>query len=123
MLFSIALIKRGRSCAACRSIDRNLAKASKLPRVRKAWTVEDKLGGWGVAQDKFFAGKVRPRSCFACCLAPSGRSCGLKLCADQKMLCRIRNQTPVRYVLQLLMCTLWSGKLAIFCSHLWMSWS
>ena len=29
--------------------------------MRKTWTVEDKLGGWGVAQDKFFAGKARCR--------------------------------------------------------------
>lgn len=31
--------------------------------MRKTWTVEDKLGGWGVAQDKFFAGKARSCSC------------------------------------------------------------
>ena len=55
-----SLVANLRSCAAaCRSIEKKLAQASKLPAVRKTWTVEDKLGGWGVAQDKFFAGKAR----------------------------------------------------------------
>lgn len=62
MVLGTLLLSRLGPCAALRSIDKKLAKASKLPAVRKTWTVEDKLGGWGVAQDKFFAGKARSRS-------------------------------------------------------------
>ncbi|KAK9821298.1 hypothetical protein WJX81_003983 [Elliptochloris bilobata] len=40
-----------------RSIDKKMAKRSKLPKVGKAWTVEGKLGSWGATQDKFFAGQ------------------------------------------------------------------
>jgi ABC-type sulfate transport system substrate-binding protein len=35
-----------------------LQKRSKLPRVKKAWTVEERLGGWEASQKKFFSQKV-----------------------------------------------------------------
>ncbi|CAL8463491.1 g3025 [Coccomyxa elongata] len=44
--------------AACgfRPIDKRLQKKSKLPKVKKAWTVEDRLGGWDKSQKQFFGG-------------------------------------------------------------------
>ena len=43
-----------------RAIDKKLRKRSKLPSVKKLWTVEEKLGGWGKAQSKFFSANVSP---------------------------------------------------------------
>lgn len=42
----------------CRPIDKKLQKKSKLPKVKRAWTVEDRLGGWEAAQKKFFNQQV-----------------------------------------------------------------
>ena len=41
-----------------RPIDKKLRKKSKLPSVKKLWTVEEKLGGWDRAQSKFFSANV-----------------------------------------------------------------
>ncbi len=41
-----------------RPIDKKLRKKSKLPTVKKLWTVEEKLGGWDKAQSKFFSANV-----------------------------------------------------------------
>lgn len=41
-----------------RPIDKKLRKKSKLPSVRKLWSVEEKLGGWDHAQSKFFSANV-----------------------------------------------------------------
>lgn len=46
-------------CVAGRPIDKRLQKKSKLPKVKKAWTVEDRLGGWDKSQKQFFGGGVR----------------------------------------------------------------
>lgn len=43
-----------------RPIDKKLRKRSKLPSVKKLWSVEEKLGGWDKAQTKFFNANVRP---------------------------------------------------------------
>ena len=47
-------------CVGGRPIDKRLQKKSKLPKVKKAWTVEDRLGGWDKSQKQFFGGGVRP---------------------------------------------------------------
>ena len=39
-------------------MDPALLKKAKLPKVKKAWSVEDRLGGWDVAQRKFFGQQV-----------------------------------------------------------------
>ena len=41
-----------------RPIDKKLKKRSKLPSVKKLWSVEEKLGGWDKAQTKFFSANV-----------------------------------------------------------------
>ena len=41
-----------------RPIDKKLQKKSKLPSVKKLWSVEEKLGGWDQAQSKFFSANV-----------------------------------------------------------------
>ncbi|EIE27484.1 periplasmic binding protein-like II, partial [Coccomyxa subellipsoidea C-169] len=41
---------------AGRPIDKKLQKKSKLPRVKRAWTVENRLGGWDKSQKQFFGG-------------------------------------------------------------------
>ena len=41
-----------------RPIDKKLRKRSKLPSVKKLWSVEEKLGGWDKAQSKFFSANV-----------------------------------------------------------------
>ena len=48
-------------CRLCmrRPIDKKLKKRSKLPSVKKLWSVEEKLGGWDKAQTKFFSANVR----------------------------------------------------------------
>ncbi len=46
---------------AGRPIDKKLQKKSKLPRVKRAWTVENRLGGWDKSQKQFFGGGVSPR--------------------------------------------------------------
>jgi ABC-type sulfate transport system substrate-binding protein len=40
-------------------VTRVAQKGSKLPKVKKAWSVEERLGGWDAAQRKFFNAGVR----------------------------------------------------------------
>ena len=47
-----------RRLSTCRPIDKRLKKRSKLPSVKKLWSVEEKLGGWDKAQTKFFSANV-----------------------------------------------------------------
>ena len=42
-----------------RPMNKKLKKRSKLPSVKKLWSVEEKLGGWDKAQTKFFSANVR----------------------------------------------------------------
>lgn len=44
----------------CRPIDKRLQKKSKLPKVKRIWTVEERLGGWDRAQKMFFGQGVSP---------------------------------------------------------------
>ena len=46
-----------------RPIDKKLRKRSKLPPVKKLWSVEEKLGGWDKAQSKFFSSNVSTIPC------------------------------------------------------------
>ena len=61
-----------------RPIDKKLKKRSKLPSVKKLWSVEEKLGGWDKAQTKFFSANVRQSlAAEHSCVWPCRQSAGL----------------------------------------------